>query len=145
MTLTCTALSYEGEKDAKSIDIRTKQKVYFKILEYPKDKTVKYKNKIDFKCIVDAFPEVNITWFKDHEKITNDTNYNISKDSSTLTIKSMNTGLIGNYHVKIVNDYEAKDFPFKIAISGIDSPKIDKRTVIYYREIGQSIDLPCRY
>nr|XP_026491833.1 hemicentin-1-like [Vanessa tameamea] len=144
MTLTCTAINNKGDKDAKSIDVRTKRKIYFKILEYPKDETVEYKKSFEFKCIVDASPDVNITWFKDDEKLSNDINYQISPDSSTFTINSMNIKLKGNYRVNVVNDHEAKDFPFKVAISGIDAPRIDKRVVTYYREIGQSIDLPCR-
>ncbi|XP_050355253.1 hemicentin-1-like [Nymphalis io] len=144
MTLTCTAINDKGDRDAKVIDVKTKKKMYLKIIEYPKDTTVEYKTSVEFKCIVDASPAETITWFKDNDKINSDENYDISPDGSKLTIKSMNTKLKGNYHVNITNGHETKDFPFKVAISGTDAPKIDKRTVIYYRKIGHSVDLPCR-
>lgn len=36
MTVSCTATSEKGDKDSKYIDVKIKNKIYLKVLEYPK-------------------------------------------------------------------------------------------------------------
>ncbi|CAH2087946.1 unnamed protein product [Euphydryas editha] len=141
LSITCKASNSEGY-DAKSVNIVIKP--YLNIIEYPKDVVIEYGASAEMKLIIDAFPPATIIWYKNDNKVTINDNFNISSDSSILTIKNMHLKLQGKYSVKVANEKEEKTISFKVKISGIEKPKIDKNVTDYFVKVGSDVDLYCR-
>lgn len=83
------------------------------------DIVVEYGASTEMKLVVDAFPHATIIWYKEDKQITVNDSFNLSPDSSILSIKNMQLKLKGNYSVKVGNENEEKIITFKVDISGI--------------------------
>ncbi|XP_026751605.2 hemicentin-1-like [Galleria mellonella] len=144
VTYRCKAFIKSNE-DSKTIDIKTKRKYYFEMLEIPKDLNIEYKKEGSVHCKVNAYPPATTVWYAKGKRIYGDSkNVLISADSTILTIKHMEPHLQGAYMCEVRNEFERNVTNFKISITGLEAPVIRKGVNKINVLKGKSIEISCR-